>query len=333
MSSSSNDTLAWGILSTAEINNELLPGFRDSTVANLQAVASREFSRARSYADERGIPDAYGSYEELLADDSIECVYIPVPNSLHAQWVRAALEAGKHVLCEKPMTPTRAEARDLFDLAEGRDLVLMEAFMYRHHPTIKKLREIVTTGRLGEIQVVRSWFHYKAVDPASDIRYRTDLAGGSLLDVGCYCLNLSTYLYGRTPVEVKGLASLADSGVDENFVANLSFGSGSLAVFDCGMNSPLSMGAQVMGTHGNATVAMPWYPHLGDDRVELVIEGVAESVATSGDNSYRLEIENFCAAVSRREDPEITREETLRNLETIERLAESALAGSASDKE
>ncbi|MCB0828454.1 MAG: Gfo/Idh/MocA family oxidoreductase [Solirubrobacterales bacterium] len=333
MSSRSTGSLNWGILSTAEINDELLPGFRDSPAADLRAVASRDLSRARAYADEHGIPDAYGSYEELLADGSIDCVYIPVPNSLHGKWTRAALEAGKHVLCEKPMTPTRKEAEELFELAEERGLSLMEAFMYRQHPAIRKLREIVTDGRLGDIQVVRSWFHYKAVDPATDIRYRTDLAGGSLRDVGCYCLNFSTYIYGRAPDQVCGFAGLADSGVDEYFAATLSFGSGSLAVFDCGMNSPLSMGARIMGSLGNATVAMPWYPHLGDDRVELEVDGKTELVQVTGGNSYRLEIENFCAAVSGEEEPEVTREETLRNLGAMERLAESARVGSAGDKE
>ncbi len=171
MSGSPKTPLRWGILSTAAIVEELLPGFHASELTDLSAIASRDASRAREFADANGIPSSYGSYEELLADDGIDCVYIPLPNSLHREWTRAALESGKHVLCEKPLTPTSQEAAGLFDLAEQRGLVLMEAFMYRHHPKTKRLRELVAAGDIGEPRVARMWFHFQVEEPAVDIRY------------------------------------------------------------------------------------------------------------------------------------------------------------------
>src|SRR5262249_40021173 len=156
----------------------------------------RDQARADAFAAENGIPTAYGSYEALLDDDSIECVYIALPNSLHGEWARAAIEAGKGVLCEKPLTPTAEEARSLFDLAEERGVVLMEAFMYRHHPKTRKLREICQGGEIGEPRVARMKFHFKATEPENDIRWDPELAGGALRDVGSYCVSMAAYLAG-----------------------------------------------------------------------------------------------------------------------------------------
>jgi predicted dehydrogenase len=319
----SEPALRWGILSTASINAEVLPAFAASDKAELVAVASRDPERAAGYAREHGIPESHGSYEALLEDGSIDCVYIPLPNALHGEWTRAALEAGRHVLCEKPLTPTADEARGLFELASERGLQLMEAFMYRHHPKTRRLRELVQGGALGEVEVVRSWFHFKTEDRAADIRYDADLAGGSLRDVGCYCISLSTYLYDRAPERVEGSARWADSGVDEAFAATMSFGDGSVAVFDCGMFSPLDVGVHVLGTDGHAIVPMPWYAHVEPLEIELLADGERSTVSTPGGNAYQLEIENFCDAVAGRAEAEIGPEETLRNLDVMERLARS----------
>jgi predicted dehydrogenase len=316
--------LRWGILSTARITAELLPAFAASDSAELVTVASRQPNRARSFAERHGVPQSHESYDDLLADDAIDCVYIPLPNALHAEWARAALDAGKHVLCEKPLTPTADEARGLFELAAARGLRLMEAFMYRHHPKTKRLREIVQSGVLGEVEVVRSWFHFKTEDRATDIRYDPSLAGGSLRDVGSYCVSLSTYLFGRAPEAADGAARRAASGVDEAFGASLDFGGGSIAVFDCSMYSPLDVGAKVVGTEGHATVRSPWYAHMPPLEIELLVGDDATTESTSGGNAYRLEIENFCAAVRGEAEPEISSDETVRNLEVMERLERSA---------
>jgi predicted dehydrogenase len=312
--------LRWGILSTARIVEELLPGFAASESAELLAVASRDAARAESFAGEAGIPRSYGSYAELLADEEIDCVYVPLPNGMHAEWTRAALAAGKHVLCEKPLTPTAEEARALFEAAEESGLVLMEAFMYRHHPKTRALREIAGSGRVGEPRVLRTKFHFTVEDPATDIRYDAELSGGALRDVGCYCVSLSNYLAGSAPEEIGASARMADSGVDETFSATMRYPSGLLAVFDCGMASPLDVGVELLGTEGRAVIEMPWYAHREPLSI-TVVDADGESVEPAlGGNAYQLEIENFCAAVRGDESAEISREETLRNLETIERL-------------
>ena len=245
-------SVPWGILSTAAILEEMLPAFEQSEVAELRAIASRDLSRAEAHAAEHGIPVSHGSYEALLADDSIECVYIALPNSLHGEWTRAAIEAGKHVLCEKPLTPTAEEARSLFELAEERGVVLMEAFMYRHHPKTRRLRELCESGEIGVPRVVRMKFHFKTAEPETDIRYDPELAGGALRDVGCYCVSMASYLAGAAPDTLTATARMSESGIDEQFSATLGFDNELLAVFDCGMYSPVDVGVEVLGTDGRA---------------------------------------------------------------------------------
>ena len=314
----------WGIVSTAAILEEMLPAFAESEAADLRAIASRDQARADAFAAEHGIPTAFGSYEALLEDESVECVYIALPNSLHGEWARAAIEAGKHVLCEKPLTPTAEEASSLFEFAEERGVVLMEAFMYRHHPKTRKLREICTGLEIGEPRVVRMKFHFKTAEPATDIRYDPELAGGALRDVGSYCVSMATYLADAAPDHLAAIARMSDSGIDEQFSAVLGYDNDLLAVFDCGMYSPVDVGVEVLGTNGRARVAMPWYAHLEPLSIELVRNGETTEVPTPGPNAYRLEIDNVCAAARGEAAPEISAEETVRNLTTIERLLEVA---------
>ena len=312
--------LRWGVLSTARILEELRPGFADAPDAELRAIASRDRERARAYADGHGIEVAYGSYDELLGNSEIDCVYVPLPNSLHGEWVEAALRAGKHVLCEKPLTPTAAEAEALFDLAAENDLLLMEAFMYRHHPKTRALKDLLAGGEIGRPVVVRMRFHFQVEDPSTDIRYRPEMAGGALRDVGCYCVSLANHLADAAPVEIGAAARFAASGVDEVLAATMRYGSDLLAVFDCGMTSPLEVGVEVLAERGSAIVPMPWYAHLEPLSVQVRSASRARSIETPGGNAYRLEIENFCAAVRGDRAPEIPRQETVRNLETIERI-------------
>ena len=314
----------WGVLSTARINDEVIPAIRAVAEAELCAVASRDLDRAQAYAQQREIPAAYGSYEDLLADPGIDAVYISLPNSFHGEWVEAALAAGKHVLCEKPLTPTAAEAERLFRLAADRGLVLMEAFMYRHHPKVKVVRSLIEDGRIGEVQVIRSWFHFKTENRDEDIRYEPSLAGGALRDVGSYCVSLSTYLMGREPDWVGGHARIASSGVDEAFAGVLGFDPDTVAVFDCGMFSPLDVGVRVLGTDGRLVVRMPWYAHLEPLEVELHTGADVTTVPAPGGNAYALEIANVCAAISGESNPEIPPAETLRNLRVLEMLGVDA---------
>jgi predicted dehydrogenase len=200
----------------------------------------------------------------------------------------------------------------------------MEAFMYRHHDKTRRLEQLVREGTLGEVDVIRARFHFRAEDPVHNIRFRPDLAGGSLRDVGCYCTSMLLLLMDEEPVSLAGEARLAPSGVDEAFAGLMRFSSGALGVFDCSMVSDLDVGVSVLGTQGHARVEMPWYAHLAPHHVRIDSTDRSEDIPTSNDNAYRLEIENFCAAVRGQAEPTIPPGETLRNLSVMDRLAEAA---------
>lgn len=334
MPTSSSTPLRWGILSTARINDEVIPAFGSIDMASLDAVASRDLDRARRYADSRGIPRFYGSYDELISDPELDCIYISVPNAMHAQWTKKALEAGKHVLCEKPLTPTAEEAKRLFETAKRHDRVLMEAFMYRHHPQTRLARQLLLGGAVGQLQVMRLSFNFKTSDPSTDVRYSSDMSGGALLDVGSYCVNFCTYVMGAAPTVVGGMARNTRSGVEEGFVGQMRFDGDVLAVFDVSLYTTLDIGITAVGTEGKLCVPTPWYPHKPPQQIHVERGDERWIEDCPGDNAYKLEIANLCAAVRGHEEPLISENETLRNLLTLERLAVSAGLGlPADDKE
>src|SRR5881398_272906 len=214
-------TVKWGILSTADINRKVIPGVHVSEKAELIAVASRDLLRAEEYAREWEIDRAYGSYEALLEDADVEAVYISLPNTLHCEWSIRAVEAGKHVLCEKPMSRHVGDVESAFDAAERNGRILMEAFMYRHNPQTKRLRQLVDEGAIGDLRLVRSCFSYSLYD-AANIRLRTEVEGGSLMDVGCYCVSGSRLLAGE-PGQVYGQQFVGPSGTDWVFTGTMHF--------------------------------------------------------------------------------------------------------------
>lgn len=316
--------LRWGVLAPAAIAEDVVPGLQRSEANDLVAVASRSVDRAQAFADKFGIPDAHGSYEGLLARPDIDCVYVCVPNSEHARWIAAALMSGKHVLSEKPMTPTAAEAEVLFDLAASHGLVLAEAFMYRYHPKTAALGELVRSGRLGAIQEVRSSFNYWAADPANDIRFRPELIGGALYDVGCYCVSMSNYLLDATPRSAHGYAVMSSLGVDERYVGTLVYEGGAIASFHCSMRSPLTLGVTVLGELGEATVPMPWYAHKSPHSISVTYrDGGQELIETTDENAYFYETEAMAAAVTQGSPLEVPGSETVRTLRTIQMLQEN----------
>jgi D-xylose 1-dehydrogenase (NADP+, D-xylono-1,5-lactone-forming) len=226
----------WGILSTAAINEKLLAGARRSDAVVVVAVGSRDGERAAEFAERHGIPRAHGSYEALLADPDVEAVYIPLPNGLHHPWTLRALEAGKHVLCEKPYSRRPAEVEEAFDAAERAGLVLSEAYMYRYNPQIVRLAELVGGGAIGELRTISSAFTHPCEDPG-DVRLSAELDGGGLMDVGCYCVSASRLLAGE-PEIVTAQQDLGPGGVDVRMAGTLSFAGGVLAHFDCGFHVP-----------------------------------------------------------------------------------------------
>ncbi len=226
------DAVKWGIVSTADINRKVIPGAHASDKVDLVAVASRDQARADAYAKEWRIPRAYGSYDALLADPEIEAVYISLPNTLHCEWSIKAVEAGKHVLCEKPMSRRPEEVEAAFDAAERAGRLLSEAFMWRHNPQTKRLQELVAAGTIGELRLVRSVFSYSLYDE-DNIRLETEVEGGALMDVGCYNVSGSR-LFGGEPERVFGEAWFGPTGTDWSFAGTMRFPGDVVALFHCG---------------------------------------------------------------------------------------------------
>ena len=215
--------IRWGILSTARIGRRAVaPAIRASRNGRLQAVGSRDAAKARAYADELEIETSHGSYQAVLDDASVDAVYIPLPNALHKEWVIRAADAGKHVLCEKPLGIDVAEVKDMDRAARLNGVKLMEAFMYRFHPRSERAFAIAASGRLGRIRMVRSVFTF-ALRAIDDIRRSPELGGGSLMDVGCYCVNATRTLLGTEPDTVQAVARMGSTGVDEAMFATLRF--------------------------------------------------------------------------------------------------------------
>ena len=314
----------WGIVSTADINRKVIPGAHASAKVELVAVASRDQARADAYAQEWDIPRAYGSYEALLADPEIEAVYISLPNTLHAEWSIKALDAGKHVLCEKPFTRHPEEVEAAFDAADRNGRLLSEAFMYRHNPQTAELARLVRGGAIGELRLVRSTFSYGLYDH-DNIRLRTDVEGGALMDVGCYNVSGSRLLGGE-PERVWGEAWYGPSGTDWIFTGTLRFPGDVVATFDCGTALVERDELEAVGDEGSLFLDDPW--HCYEPVIELRREDRSERIELEPVDSYRLELENVSDAIRGEAELLLGREDAVGNARSIEALAASAEEGS-----
>jgi predicted dehydrogenase len=312
-------SVRFGILSTARINRLVLAGARESDRVEVAAVASRDLGRAEAYAREQGIERAYGSYEELLADPELDAVYNPLPNSMHVDWSIRALEAGKHVLCEKPLSRRPEDVERAFDVADRTGLLLSEAFMYRHNPQTARLKELVEGGTIGELRVVRAAFSFTIQDPAN-IRLAADLDGGALMDVGCYCVNGSRFLAGE-PESVFG-TSVAEAGADTVFAATMSFPGDVIAQFDCGFRLPMRDELEAVGSEGSLFLDDPW--HCRDPVIEVRREGDVERIELEPVDSYRLELENLADAIRGEGELLLGRDDALPQARAIDALYRSA---------
>jgi predicted dehydrogenase len=313
----------WGFLSTARINRLVLAGARESDRVDVVAVASRDRERAEAYARENGIERAYASYEALLADPDVEAVYISLPNSLHVDWSIRALQAGKHVLCEKPLSRRPAEVEEAFDAAEQAGLVLMEAFMYRHNPQTARLEELVDSGAIGTLQLVRAAFSFPLAD-AANVRLNAALDGGSLMDVGCYCVSGARLLAGE-PERVYGEQVVGESGVDVLFSGTMRFPGGVVGQFDSGLRMPNRDELEAVGDAGSVFLDDPW--HCRTPVLRLRREGGDEEIAVEAADSYRLELENVSDAIRGDAAPLLGREDAVAQARTIEALYRSAEEG------
>jgi predicted dehydrogenase len=310
----------WGIVSTADINRKVIPGARASGKVDLVAVASRDRARAEAYAREWEIPRAYGSYEELLADPEVEAVYISLPNTLHAEWSITALEAGKHVLCEKPFTRHPDEVDAAFAAAERNGRLLSEAFMYRHNPQTAKLVELARDGTIGELRLIRSTFSYGLYD-LENIRLRTDVEGGALMDVGCYNVSGSRLLGGE-PERVWGEAWYGPSGTDWIFTGTLRFPGDVIGTFDCGTALPNRDELEAIGSEGSLFLDDPW--HCNEPTIELRREGDVQRIELDPVDSYQLELENVSDAIRGEAELLLGRDDALAQARALEALHHSA---------
>ncbi|MCB9118365.1 MAG: Gfo/Idh/MocA family oxidoreductase [Caldilinea sp.] len=321
-------TIRWGILSTANIARAaVIPAIQAAANNEVIAVASRDAGRAADFAGKLGIPRAYGSYEALLDDDAIDAVYIALPNSLHFAWTVNAAAAGKHILCEKPLALDAAQCIEMGDAAEEGGVLLMEAFMYRFHPQITAALDLVHEGAIGELHHMHAAFTFRVTDPAN-IRLQADLGGGSLMDVGCYCINALRTFAGREPVEVQATAAWHANGVDERMAGLLSFDDGLTGQFDAALDLARRETFLAAGTEATLDLPRAYLPGAGDTTVRIRKSYADVSEQTiAGCDEYQLMVEHFADCVRTGQPPRYGPAEAACNMTVIEALYRSARAG------
>ena len=320
--------LRWGVLSTANIARAAVnPAIQSSRNGTLVAVASRDRDRAHAFAAQWAIPRAYGSYEALLDDPEIDAVYIPLPNSMHLEWTVRAAERKKHVLCEKPLAMSAAECLEMKRVCDANGVKLMEAFMYRFHPRTREAVRRVAAGEIGDAGIVRSAFTFRLTRP-ENIRLSKELGGGSLMDVGCYCVNVSRTLLGAEPVEVQAFATWAASGVDATMAGALRFASGAVALFDSALTLERREHYEIAGTLGSLTAEAAFLPGKGAATLVQRAAGGSETRhETPGVDQYQLMVEHFADAVLEGTPLLHAVDDAARNMAVIEALHRSARSG------
>jgi len=309
---------SWGVLGAARINQQVLEGAALAEGVSVAAIAARERGRAQAQADTFGIATVYGSYDELLADPEIDAVYIPLPNALHVDWSVRALEAGKHVLCEKPLARSEAEARRAFAAARAADRLLMEAFMWRHTPQTAKLRELLEQGVVGRLRMVRATFGFR-LDRDGDVRLSRELEGGALMDVGCYCVSAARLAAGE-PVHVRAEQVAGGDGVDVRLAATMRFAGDVLAVIDCALDAPLGHRLTITGDSGELVLEDPFHAR----NPGIVHDGRRIDVPYA--NPYAVQFENFSAATRGEAEPLLGGRDAVAQAAAIEALYRSAEA-------
>lgn len=325
--SSANRQLRWGILGVAKINDRLKPAFHASKTVKLQAIASRSLERSTAAAKDFGIETPYGSYEALLADPKVDAVYIPLPNSMHGEWTRKAADAGKHVLCEKPLCPEAKEATELVAYCRSKNVRLMDGFMWPHHPRTHAIRKILDEGTIGDVQRVSGTLSFKMESlDLNNIRLQPGLGGGSLLDVGCYPVFGIRWAFGCEPVRAFARAKLVN-GVDVEMTGQLSFADGRMASFDCGFTLPLRGWLEITGTKGTIRIPEMWLPKpKATFEVELN-EQPATAHAIEGEDQMVHMLDDFAAAVWENREPKPNPDEAIKTLKVLDALTRSVHEG------
>ncbi len=319
-------TLNWGLLSTARINRALIPPLQVSKRNHLLAVASRSQATANAYAKEKKISRAHGSYEALLADPEIDVIYNPLPNHLHAEWTIKAVEAGKHVLCEKPLALSVEEVDAIKAAAHKYGRVVAEAFMYRHHPQTLKVQELVKNGSIGTLKLIRGSFSF-ILSREEDIRLLDPaMGGGSIWDVGCYPTSYARTVVGENPVEVFGWQVTGKTGIDETFVGQMRFGSDVHTQFDSSFAIPFHSFMEIIGSEGTLSIPKPFKPDV-NERIFLTREEKTETIKVKGQELYLGEVEDMADAILLGKDSRVSLNDSRANVAVIKALLESARVG------
>jgi D-xylose 1-dehydrogenase (NADP+, D-xylono-1,5-lactone-forming) len=320
--------LRWGLLSTARINRSVIPPIRASDRGELAAVASRNAAKGEAYAKEWNIPKTFGSYEAMLESDEVDIVYNSLPNGLHAEWSIKAMEAGKHVLLEKPFTVSVAEADAVIETAKRTGKVIAEAFMYRHHPLTFKLKELIDSGAVGTVKLVKSTFTF-SIDDETDVRLDPNLGGGSLWDVGCYPMSFAQYVFGQPATEVFAYQWTDPSGTDGTLVGQLRYGRGQIAQIEGGFRTPYRTEAEIIGDKGTLTLTRPFRPDMGDGALISLYNGETHVNVPVDDQPmlYSGEVEDMHDAILNGTPSRVTLAESRGHIATICALYESAASG------
>jgi len=319
--------IGWGVLGvTSQVAQKaVLPAMRDSARARLVAVAS-----ARGSGGDFGAARVHASYAALLDDPEVEAVYVPLPNSLHREWVERAADAGKHVLCEKPLAPSGAEAEAMAAACAGAGVTLLEAYMTPFHPRAEAIAALVASGRLGALRFARAAFT-GTLDRPDDHRWRPEMGGGALLDVGIYCIAPLLAAAGRLPARVEAAASMTKSGVDASFAGWLDWGDGFTAAIECSFDAPERQLLEIVGTEAAVLVDRAYTPGPDDRTFTLRHRsGRLEEIIAGGADPYRLMLDHFHAVVRGESAPRRPCAESIALLSVVERLREAAASTLAS---
>ncbi len=314
----------WGVLGTAGIaRGQTIPGMQQAENCALYAIAGRNPDKAKTYQEQFGFEKIYTDYDELLSDPEIQAVYIPLPNTLHYEWTKKALEHGKHVLCEKPLTPTVNEAEELFKTAEKHNVFLMEAFAYLHSPYIAAVKNEIDQGTIGEIRYIESQFVTSDHD-LSNIRMRRETKGGCLYDLGCYTTSMIQWMTGQTPAEIKAIAAFSPEGVDILTSAIFTYQSGMKAFMNCGMVLATEADKRldqlrIEGTKGSIRSTAE-FNGCGNLSYTILKDGFCEEKQVNTPHNYKLEVEQLGRCILNGEAPHVSKAFSITNLQTLERI-------------
>lgn len=316
----------WGILGTAKINQRLVPALQKTENAELRAIASRSRERSEAAAQTWGIPLAYDTYEELLRDPRIDAVYIPLPNHLHAEWTMKAADHGKHILCEKPLAGTAAEAAKVVQHCRAKKVKLMEGFFWPHHPRAALLRQKLDQGAIGEVRRVTASFTFQLELDTRNIRLHPEMAGGSVMDVGCYPVYFARWVFQAEPVRVFATANFQHD-VDMTMDGVLEFPGGRTALFDCGFTLPYRTHAEIAGTKGRVSIPRMWLPEPSGTFHILYDDDQIETCATDQTDQTVQMMKNFSAAILEDREPTPSPEQAVGTLKVLDALRQSARQG------